>query len=57
MIKLKLVLQVRQAENKSNINDEEVVAIADKLLEYKRISTKHHKFLLLKELNEMKSMK
>ena len=38
--RLKLLLQEKQAGIISNITDEEIIAIADKLLEYKCISTK-----------------
>ena len=54
---LKLSLQEKQASNNSNMINEEVVARADELLEYKRMSTKQHKLLLLKCLNEMSFMK
>ena len=39
---IKILLQEKQAGNISNITDEEIVAVADKLLEYKFISTKQH---------------
>ena len=38
--RLKLMLQEKQAGKKSNIIDEENVAIANKLSEYKCVSTK-----------------
>ena len=41
--KLKLLLQEKEAENNSNIIDEEIVALVDMLLEYKCISRKQHK--------------
>ena len=41
------VLQEKQGGNISNIINEEIVAIADKLLEYKCKSTKQEKFLLV----------
>ena len=44
--RLKLLLQEKQAGKKSNIFDEEIVAIGDKLLEYKCISTKQHSRIL-----------
>ena len=47
-IKLKLLLQEKQAGNNSDIINEEFVAIADRQLEYKCISTKKHKILLIK---------
>ena len=48
---LKLLLQKKQAGINSNMIYEEIVAIPDKLLEYKCISTKQHKLLLFKCLN------
>ena len=44
---LKLLVQEKKAASKSNIIDGEIVAIVDKLLEYKCISTNQHKILLL----------
>ena len=41
--RLKLLLQEKHAGNNSNIINEEIVAIVDKLLEYKCISKKQHK--------------
>ena len=46
-----LLLHEKPAGTNSNKNFEENVTIADKLSEYKCISTKQHKFLLLKCLN------
>ena len=46
--RLKLLLQERHAGNNSDIINDELVAIADKLLEYKRISKKQHKQILTK---------
>ena len=46
--RLKLLLQPKQAGNSSNVINEEIVAIVDKLLEYKCISKKQHKQILLK---------
>ena len=46
--RLKLLLQEKQAGDNCNIIDEEIVAIVDQLLEYKCISTKRRKILLLK---------
>ena len=43
--RLKLLLKEKQAGNNSDIVKEEIVAIADKLLEYKCISKKPHKIL------------
>ena len=53
----KLVRQEKQAGNNSDIFFEEIVAIADKILESKKISTKQHKFFLHKCFNQMKTMK
>ena len=46
--RLKLLLQEKQAGNNSDIIIEEIVAIVDKLLEYKCISKKQHKQILIK---------
>ena len=46
--RLKLLLQEKHAGNNSNLIDEEIVAIVDKLLEYKCISKKQHKQILFK---------
>ena len=46
--RLRLLLQEKQAGNNSVIIDQEIIAIVDKLLEYKRISKKEHKQILLK---------
>ena len=46
--RLKLLLQERHSGNKSDMFNEEIVAIVDKLLEYKCISRKQHKRILLK---------
>ena len=43
---LNLLLLEKQARNKSNINNEEIVVIVDKLLEYKCISKKQQKQIL-----------
>ena len=45
--RLKLLLQEKQAGNNSDITNQEIVAIVDKLLEYKRISKKQHNQILL----------
>ena len=45
--RLKLLLQEKQAGNTSDIINEEIVAIVDKLLEYKCISRKQHKQILI----------
>ena len=46
--RLKLLLQEKHAGNNSDIINEEIVAIIDKLLEYKCISKKQHKQILNK---------
>ena len=46
--RLRLLLQEKQAGNNSDIINQEIVAIVDKLLEYKCISKKEHKQILLK---------
>ena len=46
--RLKLLLQEKHGGNISNLIDEEIVAIVDKLLEYKCISKKQHKQILIK---------
>ena len=46
--RLKFLLQEKQAGNNSDIINQEIVAIVDKLLEYKCISKKEHKQILLK---------
>ena len=46
--RLKLLLQEKHAGNNSNIINDEIIAINDKLLEYKCISKKQHKQILLK---------
>ena len=46
--RLKLILQEKHGGNNSNLIDEEIVAIVDKLLEYKCISKKQHKQILIK---------
>ena len=46
--RLKLLLQEKQAGNNSDIINQEIVAIVDKLLEYKCISKKQHKQILNK---------
>ena len=46
--RLKLLLQEKHAGNNSDIIDDEIVAIVDKLLEYKSISKKEHKQILIK---------
>ena len=46
--RLKLLLQEKDAGNNSDIINEEIVAIIDKLLEYKCISKKQHNQILIK---------
>ena len=46
--RLKLLLQKKQAGNKSDIINREIVAIIDELLEYKRISKKNHNQMSVK---------
>ena len=46
--RLKLLLREKQAGNNSDIINEEIIAVFDKLLEYKCISKKEHKQILLK---------
>ena len=46
--KLKLLLQEKQAGNNSDFYNQEIVAIVKKLLEYKCISKKQHKQILMK---------
>ena len=46
--RLKLLLQEKHGGNISNLIDEEIVAIIDKLLEYKCLSKKQHKQILIK---------
>ena len=45
--RLKLLLQEKHGGNNSNLFDEEIVAIIDKFLEYKCISKKQHKQILI----------
>ena len=46
--RLKMLLQEKHGGNNSNLFAEEIVAIVDKLLEYKCISKKQHKQILIK---------
>ena len=46
--RLKLLLQEKYAGNNSNIINEEIVAIVDKLLEHKSLSKNQHKQILIK---------
>ena len=45
--RLKLLLHEKHADNNCNIFNEEIIAIDDKLLQYKRISKKQHKQILI----------
>ena len=46
--RLKLLLQGKHGGKNSNLIDEKIVAIIDKLLEYKCISKKQHNQILIK---------
>ena len=46
--RLKMLLQEKQAGNNSDIINQEIVAVVDNLLEYKCISKKQHKQILIK---------
>ena len=46
--RLKLLLQEKQAANNSDIINDEIVAIVDKLLKYKCVSKKQHKQIVIK---------
>ena len=46
--RLKLLLQEKHGGNNSKLIDEQIVAIIDKLLEYKCLSKKQHKQILIK---------
>ena len=46
--RLKKLLQEKQAGDNSDINNGEIVAIIDKLLEYRCISQKQHKQIFIK---------
>ena len=46
--RIKLLLQEKQAGNNSELINQEIFAIVDKLLEYKCISRKQHKQILIK---------
>ena len=46
--RLTLLLQEKHAGNSSDIINEEIIAIIDKLLEYKCLSKKQHKQILIK---------
>ena len=46
--RLKLLLQEKHGGNNSDLINDEIVAIVDKLLEYKSISKKQHKQILIK---------
>ena len=46
--RIKILLQGKHAGNNSDIVNDEIVAISDNLLEYKSISKKQHKQILIK---------
>ena len=46
--RLKLLLQEKHAGNNSNTNNEQIIAIVEKLLEYKCMSKKEHRQILIK---------
>ena len=46
--RLKLLLQEKQAGNNSDVINEEIIAIADNLIEYKCISKKQHQQISIK---------
>ena len=46
--RLKLLLQEKHAANNSDIINQQIVALVDKLLEYKCISKKEHKQIFIK---------
>ena len=46
--RLRLILQEKHAGNNSDLINDEIVAIVDKLLEYKCISKKQHQQILIK---------
>ena len=46
--RIKLLLRKKQPGNNSDIINQEIVVIVDKILEYKCISKKQHKQLLIK---------
>ena len=48
--RLKLLLQEKHAGNNSNIISDEIVALVDKLLEYKCISKKERKQILIENI-------
>ena len=49
--RIKLLIQENQVGNNANIIDEGIFTRTDKLIEYKCVYTKHHKFLIIKCLN------
>ena len=49
--RLNLLLQEKHAGNNSDIANQEIVAIVEKFLEYKCISKKQHKQILIKYIN------
>ena len=46
--RLKLVLREKEAGNNSNIINDEIIAVVDKIIEYKCLSKKQHKQFLNK---------
>ena len=48
---IELLQQQKPARKNSDINSEKIIATVDNLSEYKLLSRKQHKFLLLKRLN------
>ena len=54
--RLKLIPQEKQSGNNCNKINDEIIAIVDKLLEYKCISRKHHKQFLI-ECNLLHTMR
>ena len=47
-VRIKLFFQEKQAGNNSEITNQEIIAVVDKLLEYKCMSKKQHKQTLIK---------
>ena len=45
--RLKLLIQEKQSGKNSNINNQEIIATIDQLLQYKCIAKKQHKQLLI----------
>ena len=55
--RVKLLLQEKQAGNNCELIIKKIVVIADKLLEYKCISSRQHEILLIKSVNQIKNLK